>query len=84
MSEGWYIVEGYDARTGPLVWFASLGLAEPRPAPVGEYIPLTCGCLWLYIGASRRMVTLCWDHECQFKLGQSVQIANAHSVNLRN
>jgi hypothetical protein len=68
-----------------LVWFASLGIGEPRPAPVGTYVPLTCGCLMLYACGSRRgVVTLCWDHECQFKLGESVRIAVAYSANLRN
>ncbi len=81
----WYIVEGYDKRCGELVWFASLGLGEPRPAPVGTFVPLTCSCLVLYVNGRRRgFVTLCWDHECQFKLGQSIQLAAEHSVNLRN
>lgn len=80
----WYVVEGRGERV-EWVWFASLGLAEPYSRGAGLVVPLTCGCAWSYAGGARRsLLTICWDHECEFHMGQSLRVAAATSINLRN
>ena len=59
-------------------------IADVRAAAIGTHVHLTCGCVVLYVGGRwRGILTLCWNHEAQFRIRQAVAM-NVDSAVLRN